>query len=208
MAAPAPAPAAPALRRRALRLEYVTIAWNAVEGTLAIVAGILARSVALTAFGLDSSVEVFASSVAAWQLRGASDRRERLALRLIGACFLVVALYVGFEAVRRLLGHRRAGTSPAGVVITSAAAVIMSGLGLSKRRIGRALGSAVLQAEARFSLVDAALSVTVLIGLVLNLAFGWWWADPGAALVLALYSLREAAEGLQGRPPEGRPSGG
>jgi divalent metal cation (Fe/Co/Zn/Cd) transporter len=192
-----------ALRRRALRLEYLTMAWNAVEGTLAIVTGLLARSVALTAFGLDSSVEVFASAVAAWQLRGASDRRERLALRLIGACFLVVAAYVGVQAVRHLLDRRRAGTSPAGVVLTAAAAVIMSALGLSKRRIGRVLGSSVLQAEARFSLVDAALSVTVLIGLVLNLAFRWWWADPAVALVLALYSLREGATGLRGHPLEG-----
>lgn len=191
-----------ALRRRALRLEYVTIAWNAVEGGLAILTGLLAHSVALTAFGLDSSVEVFASAVAAWQLRGASERRERLALRLIGACFLVVGLYVGIEAVRHLTGRRRADTSPAGVALTAAAAVIMSALGVSKRRIGRSMGSAVLQAEARFSLVDAALSVTVLIGLVLNLAFGWWWADPAVALVLALYSLREAAEGLRGRPPD------
>jgi divalent metal cation (Fe/Co/Zn/Cd) transporter len=197
------APAEPALRRRALRLEYVTIGWNAVEGTLAIVVGILARSVALTAFGLDSSVEVFASAVAAWQLRGASERRERLALRLIGACFLVVALYIGFEAVRHLVQERRARTSVAGVVLTAAAGAIMLVLGLSKRRVGRALGNAVLRAEARFSLVDAALSATVLIGLVLNLAFRWWWADPAAALVLAAYSLREAIEGLRGRPPEG-----
>ena len=185
------------LVRRGLRLEYLTLGWNAFEGIVAITAGILAHSVALTAFGLDSSLEVFASMVAIWQLRGSDPARDRRALRLIGACFLVVAVYVGVQATLDLALQRHPGTSPVGVALTAAAAAMMILLGVAKLRVGRDLDNPVLKAEARFSLVDAGLSTTVLVGLVLNLAFGLWWADAAAALVLAAFALKEGIEGVR-----------
>jgi divalent metal cation (Fe/Co/Zn/Cd) transporter len=186
------------LVRRGLRLEYVTLVWNVFEGAGALVAGLLAHSVALTAFGLDSSLEVFASLVAIWQLNGTTTRRDRMALRLIGACFLLVAAYVGIQATADLVRGHHPGTSVVGAALTAAAAVVMLVLGTLKNRVGGELENPVLMAEARFSLVDAGLSATVLLGLVLNLALGWWWADAVAALVLAAYSLKEAIKGLRG----------
>ena len=191
------APTRAALVRRGLRLEYLTLAWNAFEGTVAITAGILAHSVALTAFGLDSSLEVFASMVTIWQLRGSTAARDRRALRLIGACFLLVAGYVAVQATLDLALRRHPGTSPVGVALTASAAVAMIALGVAKLRVGRQLDNPVLKAEARFSLVDAGLSLTVLAGLVLNLAFGWWWADAAAALVLAAFALKEGIDGVR-----------
>ena len=185
------------LRRRALRLEYTTIAWNAFEGAAAIAAGIVAHSVALTAFGLDSAIEVLASSVATWQLREGGPHRDRAALRIIGACFLVVAVYVGIAAILRLMSGKHPHGSPFGIAITAAAVVVMTILGAAKSRLGRVLGNAVLLAEARFSLVDAGLSATVLLGLALNLALGWWWADPVAALAIAMLAVMEGFEGVR-----------
>jgi divalent metal cation (Fe/Co/Zn/Cd) transporter len=185
------------LRRTALRLEYATIAWNGFEGAAAIAAGIVAHSVALTAFGLDSAIEVLASSVAAWQLREGGPHRDRAALRIIGACFLVVAVYIGVEAILRLMSGERPRGSPFGIAITTAAVVVMTVLGAAKSRLGRVLGNAVLLAEARFSLVDAGLSATVLLGLALNLALGWWWADPVAALAIAVLAVVEGVEGVR-----------
>jgi divalent metal cation (Fe/Co/Zn/Cd) transporter len=189
------------LRRRGLRLVYATTAWNALEGTAAIVAGVAAHSVALTAFGLDSSVEVFVSAVAAWQLLGRGDRGDKVALRIIGACFVLVGIYIAVESVLKLMSASRPEATAVGVALTASAVVVMTVLGGAKRSVGRQLGNRVLEAEARFSLVDAALSGTVLIGLVLNLALGWWWADPAVALVLAAVALREGIEGLTERAP-------
>src|SRR5207302_11330916 len=163
------------LRDRALRLEYLTVAWNAFEGAAAIVAGLVAHSIALTAFGLDSSIEVLASAVAARQLRSmgrgsdvAAARIERRGLRTIAFCFLVVGVYVGVQSVRQLIRGTRPESSPFGIAITAAACVVMSVLGVSKRRLARALTNPVLAAEASFTLVDGALSATVLAGLCLN----------------------------------------
>ena len=186
-----------ASRRRALRLEYLTIAWNAVEGALAILAGVLAGSIALTGFGLDSSIEVLASAVTAWELRRPTRTRRGIALRVIGACYLAVALYIGFESSRRLVVGRRADASPLGVAVTAASVVAMTALGILKRRLARTLASSVLRAEANFSLLDAALSATVLVGLLADRALGWWWADPGAALAVAAVAGREGVDGLR-----------
>jgi divalent metal cation (Fe/Co/Zn/Cd) transporter len=187
-----------ALVRTGLRLEYATLGWNAFEGATAVTVGLEARSVALTAYGLDSVLEVFASSVAIWQLKGGSPARERIALRLIGGSFLLVAAWITYESFVSLVDARHAETSTAGIALTAAALVVMLALGRAKLRVGRALDNPVLEAEARFSLVDGALSGTVLIGLALNLAFGWWWADPVVALALAAFSAREGVEGLRG----------
>lgn len=185
-------------RRRALLAEYATIVWNVFEGAASIAAGIAAASVALVAFGLDSTVEVFASAVVVWELHGTTRERERLALKLIGIAYLVVALYVAQDAVRSLWGRHHPSPSPAGIALTAATVVVMTALALLKLRIGRALDSATVLADARFSLVDAGLAGTVLVGLSLNQVFGWWWADQALALLLAVLAAREGLEELRG----------
>jgi divalent metal cation (Fe/Co/Zn/Cd) transporter len=185
-----------AATRRGLRLVYATIAWNAVEGVAAIAAGIAAHSVALTGYGLDSSLEVFVSGIAAWQLRSPDAGRDRHALRAIGVSYLAVAAYVGTQSVLHLISGSKPHGSPLGIALTAAAAVVMSVLGVWKGRVAAVIRNRVLAAEARFSLIDAALSLTVLVGLVLNAAFGWWWADPAVALLLAVLAVREGFEGL------------
>ena len=183
--------------RRASRLVYATIVWNAFEGIAGILAGIAAHSVSLTGWGLDSSIEVFASSVAAWQLRGSAGHRDRLALRLIGICYLIVAAYVGFQSVARLVSREHPSASPFGMVISGSAVVVMLVLGVRKRVLARHLANPVLSAEAKFSLVDAALAATVLVGLILDAAFGWWWADPVVASCIAFVALSEGIEGVR-----------
>jgi divalent metal cation (Fe/Co/Zn/Cd) transporter len=157
---------------------------------------VIAGSIALTGFGLDSSIEVLASAVAAWQLRRPTSARSRIALRVIGVSYVVVAGWVGVESVRRLVGGRHAEASALGVAVTAAAVVAMTALGVAKRRIARRLRNEVLRAEANFSLVDATLSATVLAGLVLDRTLGWWWADPAAAVAVALVAAREGVSEL------------
>lgn len=186
------------LRNRALLIEYLTIGWNCFEGAASIVAGVAAASVALIAFGLDSSVEVFASAVVVWELRGAGGGRERRALRLIGGAYLVVAVYVLQDAARSLLAQHHAAASPGGIALMVATIGVMNALAFAKLRTGRALGSATVLADATFSFIDAGLSATVLLGLLLNALAGWWWADQGLAILIALYAGREGIEALRG----------
>lgn len=182
------------LRRWAFNLEYFTVGWNTVEGLAAIAAGLLAGSVALVAFGLDSSVEVFASLVVIWELRGADRRRERVALRLIGIGYLVVAAYVALDATTALIRGNHPAASPIGMLLLGATVLVMGGLGVAKLRIGAQLDSPTVRADGRFSLVDGSLALAVLVGLVLTAAFGWWWADAVLALLIALVALREGIE--------------
>jgi divalent metal cation (Fe/Co/Zn/Cd) transporter len=186
------------LLRRAFRLEYATIAWNVLEGTAALAAGFLAGSVALVAFGLDSSVEVFASAVVVWELRGVDRRRERRAVRAIGGAYLIVAVYVLVDAVNALRTGNRPEGSPLGMVLLASTVVVMLGLGIAKHRVGRALDSQTVVADGRFSLVDAALAGAVLVGLALSALFGWWWADALLAIVISLLAFREGREALSG----------
>jgi divalent metal cation (Fe/Co/Zn/Cd) transporter len=186
-----------ALLRHGLRLEYATLVWNLLEGTGAIAAGIAAHSVALTAYGLDSAVEVLASGVTVWHLRGTSERREKRALRIIGGCYLVVAVYIGAEATRHLVRGARPHGSPLGIALTAAAVAVMTILGMWKRSVGHALDNNVLIAEANFSLIDGALSGTVLLGLALYSALGWWWADAAAGIAVALLAAFEGVENLR-----------
>jgi divalent metal cation (Fe/Co/Zn/Cd) transporter len=180
--------------RRAFRLEYATIIWNALEGIVAIVAGLSAGSVALVAFGLDSSVEVFASIVVVWELRAADRSGERPALRLIGLGYIVVAVYVAWDTVQAILSSNRPASSPIGIVFLSATVAVMLGLGVGKLRVGRELDSPTVQADGRFSLVDAALAGAVLAGLVLSAILGWWWADAVLAGLISVLALREGIE--------------
>ena len=188
------------LLRRGLRLEYATLGWNVVGVVVVAVAAISAGSVALAGFGLDSAIEIFASVIVVRELLGESTpERERLALRRIGAAFAAVAVYVAVQAVVVLTTGSHPRPSALGIAWTAATAVAMLALGGGKAVTGRALNHAVLRTEARVTLVDAALAVSVLIGLVLNAAAGWWWADPLAGFVIVAYGIKEARGGSGSR---------
>ena len=179
-----------ALLRRGLRLAYFTIAWDIVEGVVAVTAGVVAQSIVLIGFGLDSAIEVFASMIVAWQLRRqASLRRHRLALRLIACTFCLLGLYVGFESISRLLQQERPEPSIVGIAMNVIALAVMIPVARMKRTTGERLGSKVLIADSAETRLSNYLSLNVLSGLALNAALGWWWADPAAAAVIAAFSL-------------------
>lgn len=187
------------LHRRALRLEYVTIAWNVGEAFLTIALGSIAGSVALIGFGTVSIVEVFASSVVVWHLRGADKARPvttGVALRMIAAAFLLISLALFVVAVNDLASGRRAGESPLGIAYLAVTAVVMFALALAKRRIATVLGSEPLGSEATVTFLDGVLSVGTLLGLALNAYAGWWWADPVAGILVAVAAANESRETL------------
>jgi len=183
------------LRRRGFWLEYASMAWMTVEAAVAIVAGIIAASIALIGFGLDSVIDFFAAAVVVWQLRGtASEERETQALRLIGGTFFALAAYLTIESITDLVSQHRPEQSTAGIAVTGAALVIMPLLALAKRRTGQQLGNQALIADAAESAFCAFTSAAALIGIGLNAWLGWWWADPAAALVIAGLAIREGIE--------------
>ena len=180
------------LLTRGLRLEYVTLGWNVVGVVVVAIAALTARSVALAGFGLDSLIEIFASVVVVWELTGAaSDQRQRRALRLIGTAFFSLAAYITGQAAYVLVTQSHPRSSPLGIGWTAVTCAVMLGLAGGKAATGRALGNPVLQTEGRVTLIDAYLAGAVLVGLVLNAAVGWWWADPLAGAVIVFYGVRE-----------------
>lgn len=186
-----------ALRRRARWLAGATVAWNAVEAVVAIAAGAVAGSAALIGFGLDSSIEVGAAVVTLWYLAG-DESRERRALRLIGASFFALAAYVTFEAARDLVTGADAETSVVGIFLAAVSLVVMPALAVAKRRTGSALGSRALVAEANETALCAYLSAILLAGLALRATVGWTWADPVAAIGIAILAAREGREAWRG----------
>lgn len=193
-----------ALVRRSFRLNLVTIAYNSLEGGVAIVAGALAGSIALTGFGLDSLIELAASLTALWRLRHDTnprqrERAERLSLHVIGALFVALATYVAAEAGWALYRRQAPSESIAGIVIAALSVVVMPLLARAKRRVALALGSGALAAESEQTSLCAYLSAILLGGLTLNAVAGWWWADPIAALVMVPIIANEGIEGLRGR---------
>jgi divalent metal cation (Fe/Co/Zn/Cd) transporter len=193
------------LLRHGQRLEYFTIAWNSLEGIIGVVAGVLAGSVSLVGFGADSAIEVASAFALIWRMHDDADahrreRREKIALRVVGACFLLLAVYIPAEALRQLLRRASPETSAIGIALTFASIVVMPALARAKRRTARALGSGSLHADARQADFCAYLSAIVIVGLVLNLLFGWWWADPVAGLVMVPIIAREAIQALRGDP--------
>ena len=183
-----------ALLRRGRVLEGVTLGWNVAGIAVLAVAAVAARSVALAGFGLDSLIEIGASTVVLWELSGTGEDRQRRALRLIGGAFVALAAYLTIQSVLVLVAGYRPGHSVLGIAWTGLTAVAMFVLAAGKARTGKALGNPVLMTEGQVTLVDGILAVAVLAGLVLNAAAGWWWADPLAALVIVFYALREARE--------------
>lgn len=187
------------LRRRVRLVVAATIAYNVVEAVVAIAAGSAAGSSALVGFGLDSTVEVLSAAAVAWQFAGSDhEAREHVALRVIAVSFFALAAYVTFEAVRALAGAADADHSTVGIVLAATSLVVMPVLSWLERRTGRELGSASVIADSRQTLICACLSGVLLVGLVLDSAFGWWWADPLAAVVIAGLAAREGWEAWRG----------
>jgi divalent metal cation (Fe/Co/Zn/Cd) transporter len=180
------------LLRRGLLLEYATLGWNVVGTVVVVAAAIEARSVALAGFGLDSLIEIFASVIVVWQLKGAAEGRERIALRLISIAFVALALYVLIQSAWTLSSGARPAPSTAGMVWLAATVAAMLLLAWGKLTTGRRLNNQVLITESRVTLVDAYLAAAVLLGVGLNAALGWWWADPVSGLVIVYYGAREA----------------
>jgi len=185
-------------------LQYATILWNSVECVVALVAGFLAGSIALVGFGFDSAIEVTSSVAAVWRLR--SDRNEagreaaeRRTLRIIGACFLALAVYVGYGAARDLFTGEPPARSLPGIIIAALSLVVMPLLVRAKRRVAMKLRSGALEAEARQTRVCALLSAILLLGLGANAAFGWWWADPIAALAMLPVIAWEGWQAISGK---------
>jgi divalent metal cation (Fe/Co/Zn/Cd) transporter len=174
-----------------------TLAWNLVGSGLVLAAAAAARSVALAGFGLDSLIEIVASAVVVWQLKGSNKARERKALRLIGIAFVLLALYIGAQSVYVLAVAFRPHHSALGIAWLALTALAMFALAYGKASTGRALGNRVLETEARVTVIDGLLAVAVLVGLVLNAVFSWWWADPLAAFVIVYYGLREGRAALK-----------
>jgi divalent metal cation (Fe/Co/Zn/Cd) transporter len=182
------------LHRRALSLAYLSMGWMVIEAAVAVTAGILAASIALVGFGLDSVIEFFSALIVVWQLHGQGEERETRAVRLIGATFFILAAYLTAESIRDLIGHARPEHSVPGIVITAAALVVMPVLALAKRRTGQAMGNRAVIADSTETAFCAFTSAAALLGIGLNTSLGWWWADPAAALVIAALAVREGIE--------------
>jgi divalent metal cation (Fe/Co/Zn/Cd) transporter len=191
-----------ALLRRGFLLEGATLAWNVVGVVVLAIAAISASSIALGGFGLDSVIEIGASTVVLWELSGSDSKRQQLGLRLIGVAFVVLAVYLAAQSTVVLIVGFHPHPSSLGIVWTGLTAVVMFTLAAGKATTGRKLDNPVLVTESKVTLVDAILAAAVLIGLVLNSALGWWWADPLAAYVLVYYASREARHSLTGGTAE------
>jgi divalent metal cation (Fe/Co/Zn/Cd) transporter len=193
-----------AVVRRGRKLEYFTITWNAVEGLVAVASGILAHSISLVGFGIDSFIEVTSGSALLWRISVDADEHrraahEKRALRYVGACFLLLAAYVAYESATDLWARRASEHSIPGIILARVSLVVMPLLSKAKRDIGHALGSAAMHADARQTEFCKYLSAILLLGLLLNTFFNLWWADPIAALVMGPIIAREGVEGIRGK---------
>lgn len=187
------------LRRRIRIVVAITIAWNIVEAIVAVAAGAAASSAALIGFGLDSVVEVLSAAAVAWQFSARDpETREKTALRVIAVSFFALAAYVSVDAVLSLAGLREPEHSPVGIALAALSLVVMPFLSWFERRTGRELGSASAVADSKQTLICTYLSAALLVGLLLNSLFGWAWADSIAALVIAVFAVREGVEAWKG----------
>ncbi len=192
-----------AIVRRGMRLEYLTIGWNSLEAVVGITAGLIAGSIALLGFGLDSIIEVSSGAILLWRLRaehrGTGERAEVIAIRLVGVSLLALAVYVAYDSATSLVHRDHPETSMPGVVLAIASLLVMPILARSKRKVARGLNSGAMQADSRQTDICAYLSAILLGGLALNAIVGWWWADPAAALAMVPLIAKEGIEAVQGR---------
>ena len=187
------------LNRRVRLLVTTTISYNVVEAVIAISAGAIAGSTALIGFGLDSVIEVSSAAIVAWQFSGTNPQaRERTALRVIAWSFYALAAYVSVESLRALFGAAEAEPSTVGIALAAVSLVVMPFLSFAQRDAGRALGSASAVADSKQTLLCTYLSGVLLVGLLANSVFGWWWADPIAGLVIAAVAVKEGREAWRG----------
>jgi divalent metal cation (Fe/Co/Zn/Cd) transporter len=190
------------LVQRAVRLAVFTVVWNVLEGVVAIAAASVAGSQALLGFGLDSGIESLSASILLWRLFAERRDPERVAyieqraVKLIGVSFLVLAAFVVGDALRSLATGSEPSASPVGVALTGVSLIVMPLLARRKRQVGREMGSRSVETDSKQTSACAYLSAVVLIGLILNVVFGWWWADPIAALGVAVFLLREGKDAL------------
>jgi len=191
-----------AIARRGRRLEYFTIAWNSIEGLIAIAAGAFAGSISLVGFGVDSFIEVTSGAALLWRMSGDDDarreHRETITLRIVGGCFVALAVYVGYEAVMDLISSSQPRSSRVGIALAAVSLVVMPVLARAKRRVAKALASGAMRADARQTDFCMYLSAILLAGLALNLSAGWWWADPIAALAMTPLIIKEGVSALRG----------
>jgi divalent metal cation (Fe/Co/Zn/Cd) transporter len=193
-----------AVVRHGRRLEYFTVGWNALEGLVAIIAGAFASSISLVGFGIDSFIEVTSGSALLWRMSVDADierreRSERRALKIVGTCFLALAAYITYESAMDLWSKKAAEHSIPGIVLACVSLAVMPLLSRAKRKVGRALGSAAMHADAKQTEFCTYLSGILLAGLLLNALFGLWWADPVAGLFMVPIIAKEGIEGLQGK---------
>lgn len=187
--------------QRGRRLEYLTLAWNSLEAVAAIAAGLIAGSIALVGFGLDSVIECFSGGVLLWRLRAGEEgeRREQVALRLVGVSFIALAIYVAYDAISSLARHETPEKSWFGIAVAIASLITMPLLARAKRRVATELTSGALHADSRQTDICAYLSAILLGGLLLNALLRCWWADPIAGLVMVPIIGREGVEALRGK---------
>src|SRR6476661_10080239 len=198
-----------ALNRRAVaergkRLEYFTIAWNSLEGLVALIAGVLAGSISLVGFGIDSFIEVTSGATLLWRMtvdaeEQTRERNERLSLRIVGTCFLALSAYVGYESLADLISTRAPEHSIPGIILACVSLVVMPILSGAKKRVGKELSSAAMTADAKQTDFCVYLSAILLAGLILNAVLGWWWADPVAALTMVPIVAKEGFDGVKGQ---------
>lgn len=184
--------------RHGRNLEYLTIGWNSLEAVAAIFAGVLAGSIALVGFGVDSVIEVSSGAIILWRLFS-GDHREKLALKLVGISLIALALYVGFDAVKSLILREPPEASYIGIGIAALSLVVMPLLARAKRNVAQKLNSKAMMADSKQTDICTYLSAILLGGLLFNALFGWWWADPAAALVMLPIIIKEGIEALQGK---------
>ena len=197
------APTRQAIVQRGRRLEYFTIAWNSLEGIVAVVAGMIAGSISLVGFGADSFIEVTSGAALLWRMSIDAEERKRerieqITLRIVGASFLVLAAYVGYEAVTNLMQKRAPEHSLAGIILACASLVVMPLLSRAKRRVAAHLKSAAMNADAKQTEFCTYLSAILLGGLLLNAVANLWWADPISGLIMVPIIAKEGVEGLRG----------
>jgi cation diffusion facilitator family transporter len=193
-----------AVAQRGKRLEYFTIAWNSLEGLVAVIAGTIAGSISLVGFGIDSFIEVTSGATLLWRMsvdanQQTRERNERLSIRVVGVCFIALAVYVAYESVLDLITRKAPEHSIAGILLACVSLVVMPILSRAKKRVGIELGSAAMQADAKQTDFCVFLSAILLVGLLLNVVFGWWWADPLAGLVMTPIIANEGVQAVRGK---------